>query len=71
MMNSAATVALGFPTSFGLGKGKQNHDSTRRRHEALPEEELTIKIADIDGVHVDDMDVLEASEGEIREDFTA
>jgi hypothetical protein len=33
----------------------------------IPEEKLTIEIADVDGVHVDEMDVLEPSQSKIGE----
>ena len=35
----------------------------------LPEEELPVQIANVDGVHVDDMDVLEPGQGKVREDL--
>ena len=36
-----------------------------------PKQELPIQIADIDGVHVDDMDVLEAGESKVGKDFAS
>lgn len=37
----------------------------------VAEEELTVQVGDVDGVHVDYMDFLKAGEGEIFEDFAA
>ena len=36
----------------------------------LPEQELPVQVADVNGVHVDDVDVFEAHEGQILEEFT-
>jgi hypothetical protein len=35
-----------------------------------PEQELTIEITDVDGVHIDHMDVFEATQSEIAQYFT-
>lgn len=35
------------------------------KREQVPKQKLTIEITDIDGIHVDYMDVLEASQSEI------
>lgn len=37
----------------------------------VTEEELTVQVGDVDGVHVDYMDFFKAGEGEIFEDFAA
>ncbi len=37
----------------------------------LSEEELTIEIGDIDGVHVDDVDIIEAAKRKVGEDLAA
>ena len=62
MMNSAATVAFGFPTSLGLGAQgnilvKPRFPNTRMSD--TPEQELSIQVADVNGVHIDDMNVFE------------
>jgi hypothetical protein len=36
-----------------------------------PEEELAVQVGDVDGVHVDHMDVLEAEQGEVLQDLAA
>ncbi|RUP50504.1 hypothetical protein BC936DRAFT_138840 [Jimgerdemannia flammicorona] len=36
-----------------------------------PEQKLSIEITDVDGVHVDHVDVTEAREGEVLKDLTA
>lgn len=60
MMNSAATVAFGFPTSLGLVSSVRYMAHVMNRR-AIPEEKLAIKVTEIDGVHVDNVNVLEAS----------
>lgn len=37
----------------------------------VAEEELAVQVRDVDGVHVDDMDVLEAGEGKVFKDLAA
>ena len=37
----------------------------------VPEEELAVQVTNVDGVHVDDMDVLEPRQRQIREDLAA
>lgn len=74
MMNSAATVAFGFPTSLGL-RTQEKHPvktqlSNASAHNA-PEQELSIQVADIYGVHIDNMDILEPRQGEVGEDFAS
>lgn len=39
--------------------------------ECLPEEKLSVQVTDVDRVHVDDMNVFEPGEGEIRENLAA
>lgn len=51
-------------------KASQGHRQ-KRIAEDVPKQELTVKIADVDGVHIDDMDILEASESKVSEDLTA
>ena len=66
MMNSAATVALGCPTSFGLCQiHNQKHYPTRGQPNNLPEQKLAIEIADIDCIHINNMNILEASKRQI------
>jgi hypothetical protein len=59
VMYSAAMVALGWPTSFDL----QNAfvDKIQENEEKLntPEKKLSIEIANVDCVHIDDMYILE------------
>jgi hypothetical protein len=55
--NSAATVALGCPTSFGLGTSIENRKTL---NDYGPKEELSVQITDIDRVHVNNMDVFES-----------
>lgn len=69
MTNSAATVALGCPTSLGL-------DKISRRNEWLykcsaPKQKLSIQITDINSVHVNDMNVLETEQREVGENFAS
>lgn len=58
MMNSAATVAFGFPTSFCLAQIESRYDAYYQ-DTAAPEEELSVQVADVDGVHVNDVNILE------------
>lgn len=37
----------------------------------MPKQKLTIEITDVDGVHVDDMNILEASQREIGKNLAA
>ena len=37
----------------------------------IPEQELTVEVAEIDGVHIDHIDVLEARKRQILQDFTS
>jgi hypothetical protein len=69
MMNSAATVAFGFPTSFCLSRQVRNAE--KRRAKRVPEEELAVEIADINGVHVDDMNILEAGQSQVGKNLAA
>ena len=68
-MNSAATVAFGWPTSFGLeimAEAMPAIDSG----EDKPKEKLPVQIANVDSVHVDYMDVLEPGQGQVGQDLT-
>lgn len=69
MMNSAATVAFGCPTSFCLHG--LSRDTQAKGAFGVPEQELAIEIADVNCVHVDDMDVLEAEQREVRQDLAS
>lgn len=63
--------------SFGLSDILRSgeHDSaakvTASRHNAIPEEKLSVQVADIYRVHVDDMDVLESGKSEVGQDLTS
>lgn len=46
------------------------HKGKKNTH-PLPEQELTVKVGDVDGVHIDDVNVFEAGQGQVLEDFTA
>jgi len=46
------------------------HQSLRFLDMFMTEEELTIEIAEIDGVQIDDMDLAEASKDEVLEELT-
>lgn len=70
MMYSAATVAFGCPTSFGL-KGSPNEREVDDYREYRPEEKLPIEVADIDSIHINDMNVLEAHERQVRKDLAS
>lgn len=59
MINSAATSALGFPTSFGLQNSYRSF-CIQNNFMNAPEKELTIQIANIYCVHVNDMNVFES-----------
>ena len=70
MINSAATVAFGLPTSFGLQIESARYVPIIKLW-GVPEQELSIEIADIDRVHVNNMDILEPRKREIGENLTA
>jgi hypothetical protein len=57
--NSAATVAFGCPTSFGLGTSA-GEDITALEDIQVPKEKLPVQITDIDCVHINNMDILES-----------
>lgn len=42
-----------------------------RRTQGSPKQKLAIQIADVDRVHINDMDVLEARQREVREDLAS
>jgi hypothetical protein len=60
MMYSAATVAFGWPTSFGLRK--RGVGQIRAKHEELhiPKEKLSIEVADVDCIHINHMYIFES-----------
>lgn len=64
MTNSAATVALGCPTSFGLEDPQMIHPHIQHRRHA-PEQELSIEITYINGIHIYNMYILESQECEV------
>lgn len=67
--NSAATIAFGFPTSLVLkSTGKRSTGVPAR---CLPEKKLPIEVADIYGIHVNDVNVLEAGEREVGKDLAS
>jgi hypothetical protein len=68
MMNSAAIVALGLPTSCGLKTYKSDHPGSAKRNK--PEEKLSIQITDVDGVHIDDMNIFKSRQSKIRQNLT-
>ena len=67
MMNFAATFALDSPTSFGLPL--HWHHARGRDIFNVPEQELTVKVTDVDRVHVYYMNVLESGQGEVGQDL--
>lgn len=69
MMNSAATVAFGLPTSFCLESLRCHYRTWSRRKKRIPEQELAIQVTDVDGVHVDDMDILEARKSKVGQNL--
>jgi hypothetical protein len=71
MINSAATIAFDFPTSFGLTRDIRINFFQRTKRLIRPEEKLSVKIAYINCIHVNDMDILEAGKGQIGEDLTS
>lgn len=42
-----------------------------RLRNRTPEQELSIEVTDVNGIHVDNVNVLEPGKGEVRKDFTA
>jgi hypothetical protein len=64
--NSAATLDLNSITSFKLQEKIVNNNSCAGY---LPEEELTIKIRQVNPIKVDDSDVFDTGHGEVFEDF--
>jgi hypothetical protein len=70
MMYSAATLALDLPTSLGLYSTLCQLSCIERTNSA-PEQELSVQVTDVDGVHVNNVDVLEPSKSEIGQDLTS
>ena len=46
-------------------------DAPRQISQNTPEEELPVQVANVDRVHVDDMDVLETGKRKVRKDLAA
>ena len=42
-----------------------------KRVDCVPEQELAVQIRDVDGVHVNDMNIRKARQGQVLEDFTS
>lgn len=61
MMNSAATVALGCPTSFGLCQTHNQKHCLTEVMQNLPKQKLPVEIADVNCIHINNVNVLEAS----------
>jgi hypothetical protein len=59
LINAAATSALGFPTSAFLIKLER--DSPGR----IPEEELSVEIGVINGIHVDNVNISKSGVGKV------
>jgi hypothetical protein len=55
MTKFAAVVAFGWPTSAALAQVSINVCAR-----CIPEEKLSIQIRDVDGIHVDDVDIFES-----------
>ena len=68
-MNSAATVALGWPTSFCL----PNHVNQIHKcgEEQLPEQKLSVQVTDINSIHVDYMNIFKSRQRQIGQDLTS
>ena len=71
MINSAATIAFDFPTSFGLTRDIRIDSFQKTKQPIIPEEKLSVEIAYINCIHVNDMNILEASKGQISQDLTS
>jgi len=54
----AAVVALGWPTSLALNVSETDGSKP-------PEEKLPIEIRNIDGIHINHMDIFEPGKGQI------
>ena len=69
MMNSAATKAFDFPTSFCLRFMKNLSKIHVNSKTGIPKEELSVQVADVDGVHIYNVDILEPRQRKIRKDL--
>jgi len=62
-----------FPNILGPTKktspGERQFPNTGTR--GAPEQELSVQIADVNGVHIDNVDVFEPRQSEVREDFAS
>ena len=67
MMRSAATSALGLPTSFSLRETVISACVYGQRsgsgNSYIPEEELSVEIGDVDRVHINHVYVAKATQG--------
>jgi hypothetical protein len=59
MIYSAATVAFGWPTSFGLQKGALEVWGATKTTLHTPKKKLSIEVTNVDCVHVNDMYIFE------------
>ena len=76
MIKSAATSALGLPTSECLGTESGSVDQRSRNERSriiqlIPEQKLAVEVGNVDGVHVDDMNVAKPRKCQILEQFAA
>ena len=71
MMNSAATMAFGLPTSLGLWWWKLSRQSLQCNRGDIPEEELAVEITDVNGIHVYDVNILETRQRQVCQDLAA
>lgn len=62
MINSAATVAFGCPTSLGLYRRSWSQQAASLESFAplSPKQELPVQVGDVDRVHVNNVNVPEA-----------
>ena len=50
---------------------KVNNQVESRTMDPIPEQELSVQVTNVDRVHVDDMDILEAHERQVRQNFAS
>jgi hypothetical protein len=61
MIYSAATVAFGWPTSFGLrNRGYGPNSGEKRIVTHTPKKKLSIEVANVDCIHINHMYVFES-----------
>jgi len=74
-MNSAATVAFGFPTSFCLQRKKPSttpHHKVKDIHKNnAPEEELPVKIADVYSIHINNVYIFESHQSQVGKNLAS